>query len=113
MFGMEEDIRQLKEDIDLRNAQIADLQQKILDSDQENKVKTRWDTIQSMADANRDLHHQLQLATFVTVTTGANTRNNLLRIPILPYTAIYFLCSTNCSSALDHLYDLYQSHNST
>jgi hypothetical protein len=34
MFGMEENIRQLKEDIDLRNAQIADLQQKILDSDQ-------------------------------------------------------------------------------
>jgi hypothetical protein len=34
MFGMEEDIRQLKQDIDLRNAQIADLQQKILDSDQ-------------------------------------------------------------------------------
>jgi hypothetical protein len=31
---MEEDIRQLKEDIDLRNAQIAALQQKILDSDQ-------------------------------------------------------------------------------
>lgn len=34
MFGVEEDIRQLTEDIDLRNAQIADLQQKILDSDQ-------------------------------------------------------------------------------
>jgi hypothetical protein len=34
MLGMEENIRQLKEDIDLRNAQIADLQQKILDSDQ-------------------------------------------------------------------------------
>jgi hypothetical protein len=34
MLGIEEDIKQLKEDIDLRNAQIADLQQKILDSDQ-------------------------------------------------------------------------------
>jgi hypothetical protein len=31
---VEKDIRQLEEDIDLRNAQIADLQQKILDSDQ-------------------------------------------------------------------------------
>jgi hypothetical protein len=34
IFGVEENIKQLKEDIDLRNAQIADLQQKILDSDQ-------------------------------------------------------------------------------
>jgi hypothetical protein len=31
---MEEDLKQLQRDIDLRNAQIADLQQKILDSDQ-------------------------------------------------------------------------------
>jgi hypothetical protein len=30
---MEEDLKQLQEDIDLRNALIADLQQKILDSD--------------------------------------------------------------------------------
>jgi hypothetical protein len=45
IFGMEEDVRHPKEDIDLKNAQTADLQQKILDSDQENKGKTRWDTI--------------------------------------------------------------------
>jgi len=31
---MEEDLKQLQRDTDLRNAQIADLQQKILDSDQ-------------------------------------------------------------------------------
>ena len=31
---MEEDLKQLQRDTDLRNAQITDLQQKILDSDQ-------------------------------------------------------------------------------
>jgi len=31
---MEEDLKQLQKDTDLRNAQITDLQQKILDSDQ-------------------------------------------------------------------------------
>ncbi|PNF43510.1 hypothetical protein B7P43_G09319 [Cryptotermes secundus] len=62
LFGIEEDIRQLNEDIDLRNAQIADLQQKIIDSDQENKAKTRWDTIQSMADAKCAFKHLFELA---------------------------------------------------
>ena len=33
-IAMEEDLKQLRRDTDLRNAQIADLQQKILDSDQ-------------------------------------------------------------------------------
>lgn len=61
-IAMEEDLKQLQRDIDLRNAQIADLQQKILDSDQENKVKTRWDTVQSMADAKCALKHLFELA---------------------------------------------------
>ncbi|KAK4884404.1 hypothetical protein RN001_000675 [Aquatica leii] len=45
------EIKQLEEDIDLRSTQIQDLQQKILDSDQENKSKTRFDNIQTMAEA--------------------------------------------------------------
>jgi kinesin family protein 4/21/27 len=61
-IGMEEDLKQLQRDTDLRNAQIADLQQKILDSDQENKSKTRWDTVQSMADAKCALKHLFELA---------------------------------------------------
>ncbi|GFG32670.1 hypothetical protein Cfor_12769 [Coptotermes formosanus] len=61
-IAMEEDLKQLQRDIDLRNAQIADLQQKILDSDQENKAKTRWDTLQSMADAKCALKHLFELA---------------------------------------------------
>jgi kinesin family protein 4/21/27 len=59
---MEEDLKQLQRDTDLRNAQITDLQQKILDSDQENKTKTRWDTVQSMADAKCALKHLFELA---------------------------------------------------
>ncbi|XP_069689320.1 chromosome-associated kinesin KIF4A isoform X2 [Periplaneta americana] len=58
---MDQDIKQLNEDLELRNAQIADLQQKILDSDQENKSKTRWDTVQSMADAKCALKHLFDL----------------------------------------------------
>ncbi|XP_046605558.1 chromosome-associated kinesin KIF4-like isoform X1 [Neodiprion virginianus] len=44
-------ISELTEDLQLRSAQIADLQQKILASDQENKTKTRWNQIQTMIDA--------------------------------------------------------------
>lgn len=55
-------IQQFTEDIDLRSAQISDLQQKIIDSDQENKSKTRWDTIQSMIDAKCALKKLFELA---------------------------------------------------
>ncbi|GLV42213.1 Kinesin-like protein at 3A [Carabus blaptoides fortunei] len=57
-----ENIRQLTEDIELRSAQIADLQQKIIDSDQENKVKTRWETVQSMVEAKCALKKLFDLA---------------------------------------------------
>lgn len=58
----EKEIAQVKQELDLRNAQIADLQQKILDSDQENKSNTRWDVVQSMADAKAALKHVFNLA---------------------------------------------------
>ncbi|XP_044736037.1 chromosome-associated kinesin KIF4-like [Chrysoperla carnea] len=44
-------MKEILEDIELRDAQISDMRQKIQDSDQENKSKTRWDAIQSMVDA--------------------------------------------------------------
>lgn len=43
-------IKAIEEDIELRSVQIQDLQQKILDSDEENK-KSKLDNIQTMADA--------------------------------------------------------------
>lgn len=55
--AVERESIQVKQELELRNAQIADLQQKILDSDQENKMNTRWDAIQSMADAKAALKH--------------------------------------------------------
>ncbi|XP_047115391.1 chromosome-associated kinesin KIF4A [Schistocerca piceifrons] len=56
------EIKQLEEDVNLRSAQIADLQQKILDSDQENKAKTRWDTLQTMGEAKYALKYLFDLA---------------------------------------------------
>lgn len=50
-----DEIRQLQEDIDFRCTQIQDLQQKVLDSDQENKSRTRWENIQMMGDAKSAL----------------------------------------------------------
>ncbi|KAG7209375.1 hypothetical protein KM043_015475 [Ampulex compressa] len=50
-----EEIAELTEYLDLRNAQIADLQQRILESDQENRANTRFHMIQSMADAKAAL----------------------------------------------------------
>jgi hypothetical protein len=58
---MEEDLKQLQRDADLRNAQIADLQQKILDSDQgkpstpyytlldEKQLTMQWSTLRFVA----------------------------------------------------------------
>ncbi|KAK3916982.1 Chromosome-associated kinesin KIF4 [Frankliniella fusca] len=59
---LKQEISRLKEDLQLRSAQIADMNQKILDSDQENKAKTRWDTIQSMVDAKCALKYLFQSA---------------------------------------------------
>lgn len=55
--GLKKEASRLKEDLELRSAQISDINQKILDSDQENKAKTRWDTIQSMVDAKCALRY--------------------------------------------------------
>ncbi|XP_034232516.1 chromosome-associated kinesin KIF4 [Thrips palmi] len=60
--SMKQEISRLKEDLGLRSAQIADINQKILDSDQENKSKTRWDSLQSMGDAKHALKHLFDLA---------------------------------------------------
>ncbi|XP_063231577.1 chromosome-associated kinesin KIF4 [Bacillus rossius redtenbacheri] len=60
--ALREDRRQLEEDLELRSAQVADLQQKIADSDQENKGKTRWESLQSMAEAKCALAHLFELA---------------------------------------------------
>lgn len=49
--SLKQEVCRLKEDMELRSAQISDINQKILDSDQENKAKTRWDAVQSMMDA--------------------------------------------------------------
>lgn len=57
----EKEVFRVKQELELRSAQIADLQQKILDSDQENKSNTRWDVIQSMADAKAALKHVFNL----------------------------------------------------
>ncbi|XP_012268166.2 chromosome-associated kinesin KIF4 [Athalia rosae] len=58
----EKQITELSEDLQLRNAQISDLQQKILASDQENKTKTRWNTIHSITDARTALKTLFDLA---------------------------------------------------
>ncbi|XP_050460223.1 chromosome-associated kinesin KIF4 [Cataglyphis hispanica] len=47
----EEELATVAEFIELRNAQIADLQQKILESDQETRENTRWNMIHTIADA--------------------------------------------------------------
>ncbi|XP_066595687.1 chromosome-associated kinesin KIF4 isoform X2 [Prorops nasuta] len=44
-------ISELEEMIVLRNTQIAELQRQILEVDQENRANTRWNTVQTMADA--------------------------------------------------------------
>lgn len=60
------DVKELNEHIELRHAQINELHQKIMDSDQESKSKTRFDIIQSMVDAKCALRKLFDLA--------ANTR---------------------------------------
>ncbi|XP_053989871.1 chromosome-associated kinesin KIF4-like, partial [Hylaeus volcanicus] len=51
----EEKISELTDFIDLRNTQISDLQQKIVESDQENRKYSRWQQIHTMDDAKTAL----------------------------------------------------------
>ncbi|XP_026478055.1 chromosome-associated kinesin KIF4A-like [Ctenocephalides felis] len=54
---IEKERKQLQDDISFRTAQIADLQEKIIASDQENKAKSRWDIVQSLGEAKYALKH--------------------------------------------------------
>ncbi|KOC66714.1 Chromosome-associated kinesin KIF4A [Habropoda laboriosa] len=51
----ENKIAELMEFLDLRNAQITDLQQKIVESDQESRTYTRWQKMHTMDDARSAL----------------------------------------------------------
>ncbi|XP_078607912.1 chromosome-associated kinesin KIF4A-like [Branchiostoma floridae x Branchiostoma japonicum] len=44
-------VEQLEQDIQCRNAQIADLQQKLVDADVEEKAKSRWENMRSLVEA--------------------------------------------------------------
>lgn len=52
----------MEQEVELRSAQIADLQQKLVGSEMENKAKTNWDVVGSMADAKVALAHAVKLA---------------------------------------------------
>uniref|UniRef100_A0A1B6E537 Kinesin motor domain-containing protein n=1 Tax=Clastoptera arizonana TaxID=38151 RepID=A0A1B6E537_9HEMI len=60
---LQSEIKQLNQNIDLRSTQILDLKQKISDSDQENKAKTRWESLQSMVDAKYALKFLFEAVT--------------------------------------------------
>ncbi|XP_076661233.1 kinesin-like protein 3A isoform X1 [Halictus rubicundus] len=51
----EEKITELSEFLELRNTQITDIQQKIVESDQESKKKTRWQILYTMEEAKTAL----------------------------------------------------------
>ncbi|XP_011865378.1 PREDICTED: chromosome-associated kinesin KIF4 [Vollenhovia emeryi] len=59
----EGELATITEFIQLRNAQIADLQQKILESDQETRSSTRWNVIRTTADAKVGLETVFQIVT--------------------------------------------------
>uniref|UniRef100_A0A4W4H0Q3 Kinesin motor domain-containing protein n=1 Tax=Electrophorus electricus TaxID=8005 RepID=A0A4W4H0Q3_ELEEL len=48
-------VENLETEMDLRSAQIADLQQKVLDADNEGRVKQRWDSITTLVEAKSAL----------------------------------------------------------
>ncbi|XP_076328454.1 kinesin-like protein 3A isoform X2 [Tachypleus tridentatus] len=56
-------IKSLENELELHNIQISDLQQKILDADQEQKSKQRWDNIHSMVEAKCSLQWLFDFAT--------------------------------------------------
>ncbi|XP_038063245.1 chromosome-associated kinesin KIF4A-like [Patiria miniata] len=63
-------IRELKGELELRNAQISDLQQKIVDADQEEKGKNRWNEITSMVEAKCGLKWLLETCVAAKVSTS-------------------------------------------
>uniref|UniRef100_A0A673YXV6 Kinesin family member 4 n=1 Tax=Salmo trutta TaxID=8032 RepID=A0A673YXV6_SALTR len=50
--SLSKQVDNLETEINLRSAQIADLQQKVLDADNEGRLKQRWDNITTIVEAN-------------------------------------------------------------
>ncbi|RZF45016.1 hypothetical protein LSTR_LSTR001977 [Laodelphax striatellus] len=59
---IEKEIENLTNDIDLRSTQIADMQQKIMDSNEENKSKNNFDQLHTMGEAKCAIKHLFSLA---------------------------------------------------
>ncbi|XP_018340203.1 PREDICTED: chromosome-associated kinesin KIF4A-like [Trachymyrmex septentrionalis] len=59
----EKELATVTEFIELRNIQIADLQQKLLESDQETKTNTRWNMIRTIIDAKVALKTAFNIVT--------------------------------------------------
>ncbi|XP_039282809.1 chromosome-associated kinesin KIF4 [Nilaparvata lugens] len=59
---IEKEIENLTNDIDLRSTQIADMQQKIMDSNEENKSKSNFDQLHTMGEAKCAIKHLFTLA---------------------------------------------------
>ncbi|XP_011173030.1 chromosome-associated kinesin KIF4 isoform X2 [Solenopsis invicta] len=59
----EEELGTITEFIELRNAQIVDLQQKILESDQETRANTRWNMIRTITDAKAAFETAIDIVT--------------------------------------------------
>ncbi|XP_075221489.1 kinesin-like protein 3A [Lycorma delicatula] len=57
------EIELLSQDIELRSTQIADMQQKIMDSNQESKLRSHVDTLNSLMDARNVIKYLFNLAT--------------------------------------------------
>ncbi|XP_071950999.1 chromosome-associated kinesin KIF4A-like [Antedon mediterranea] len=62
----------LKEDLVLRNAQISDLQQKIVDADQDDKEKSRWKNINNIVEAKCALKWLMETAVVSKVESGVH-----------------------------------------
>ncbi|XP_049819239.1 chromosome-associated kinesin KIF4-like isoform X2 [Aethina tumida] len=58
-----EECKNLEEDIECRSAQISDFQNKIMESDDDNKLRARFENIQSMSDAKQTLRLLFEHAT--------------------------------------------------
>ncbi|XP_022086353.1 chromosome-associated kinesin KIF4A-like [Acanthaster planci] len=63
-------IKNLQDELELRNAQISDLQQKIVDADQDEKGKNRWNEITSMVEAKCGLKWLLETCVAAKVSTS-------------------------------------------
>lgn len=73
-------VKELNKDIDLCNAQIQELQQKLVDADQdENKNKSRWSGIHTMVEAKCALKYLLtQVCIYRQHTTCPRLTVNLM-----------------------------------